>query len=162
MNDFNLNNDSILDQNLDATELVKRSKFLSVLCILSFIGNGIGIFQGLILWSMTGIFAKIFTGITQNLNNVPNIFNYISWAALIFIISSITCLAGALLMWKLKKIGFFLYLLGEVAPTITIFLFFASLDFPGSTMVGLTNSLTMSIFPIAFIVMYSINYKHLS
>ena len=75
----------------------------------------------------------------------------------------IICLIGVLMMWKLKKTGYFIYIIGEIAPPVV------SLAFAGhSGLGGLFESFYMFsmiigfLFPIAFIIMYGMNLKHMS
>ena len=65
-------------------------------------------------------------------------------------------------MWKLKKMGFYIYLVGEIAPLVITFatIGFASMfSFGGGIMAIMTAF--MSIFPILFIILYAINLKHM-
>jgi hypothetical protein len=69
------------------------------------------------------------------------------------IISSIGCLVGAILMWKLKKIGFYIYTFFQTCSMIFPILFPM---LPGTLFM---TFLGLSI-PLAFIVMYALNLKH--
>jgi len=61
------------------------------------------------------------------------------------------------MMWKLKKTGFYIYVIGEIAPVILPFVLFGGFGVLG------TMALVMGlIFPIAFIIMYALNLKHMS
>lgn len=146
-----------------------RPTFLTVLCILSFIGNGLGIFQGLFMWTMSGFYAKLFSGLSKNLNTgqnemniVERVLNGLSWWAISIIVGSLVCLAGAILMWKLKKSGYFLYIFGQLLPLLGVLFFFLG-SIPGPSNGGsMIFVLFSSIFPIAFIVMFGLNQKHLN
>jgi hypothetical protein len=79
----------------------KRPGFLTVLCILTFIGSGLGVLGsilGLIGSSALGMFAPQGTMVVQ----------------LISLASAALCLFGAIKMWGLAKQGFMLYLMGGV------------------------------------------------
>jgi hypothetical protein len=79
----------------------KRPGFLTVLCILTFIGSGLGVLGsilGLIGSSALGMFAPQGTMVVQ----------------LIGLASAALCLFGAIKMWGLAKQGFMLYLMGGV------------------------------------------------
>lgn len=146
-----------------------RPTFLSVLCILSFIGNGLGIIQGLFLWMMSGFYARLFSGLSKSLNTgqnemniVEKVLNGLSWWAISIIVGSLVCLAGAILMWKLKKSGYFLYIFGQLLPLLGVLFFFLG-SIPGPSNGGsMIFVLFSSIFPIAFIVMFGLNQKHLN
>jgi hypothetical protein len=113
-----------------------RPTFLTVLCILSFIGCGLAVL---------GSFATI-TKLTGILG----------------LVAALVCLYGVIQMWKLKKMGFWIYLVGEIAPIIitAVTVGVAGLfTFAGgftAIMIGLG-----SIFTIAFIIMYALNLKHM-
>lgn len=146
----------------------ERPTFLTVLCILSFIGNGLGLFQGAMGLLMVGIWSQMFKALSRSGKGlgpaeaeVQNVFNSITWFSLMFIVASVLCLVGAILMWKLKKSGFILYVLGQGLPVLgTLFLF--GFMFSGPTVgFGVMISIFSAIFPIAFVIMYGLNLKHL-
>ena len=115
-----------------------RPAFLTVLCILSYIGCGLAIISSLLQLSTSILIAVL------------------SLAA------SLICLLGVIQMWKLKKMGFYIYLVGEIAPLVITFatIGFASMfSFEGGIMALMTAF--MSIFPILFIILYAINLKHM-
>lgn len=146
-----------------------RPTFLTVICILAFIGNGLGIFQGLIGMAMVGMYRRIFSTINalgQQSGNplgfdIDSIFNAYNWFAILLIFGSLLALTGSILMWKLKKIGFPFYVIGQILPIAGIFLF-ASTIFNGP-FIGFSILMTFmsTLFPIAFMIMFAINIKHL-
>jgi hypothetical protein len=146
----------------------ERPTFLTVLCILSFIGNGLGLFQGAMGLLMVGIWSQMFNALNRNgakmgqaQVEVQNVFNSITWFSLMFIVASVLCLVGAILMWKLKKSGFILYVLGQCLPVLgTLFLFGFMFSGPAVGF-GVMVSIFSAIFPIAFVIMYGLNLKHL-
>jgi hypothetical protein len=146
----------------------ERPTFLTVICVLSFIGNGLGLFQGTMGLLMVGIWNQMFKalsksskGMGQAQAEVENIFNSITWFSMMFIVASALCLVGAILMWKLKKSGFILYVLGQCLPVLgTLFLFGFMFSGPAVGF-GVMISIFSAIFPIAFVIMYGLNLKHL-
>lgn len=146
----------------------ERPTFLTVLCVLSFIGNGLGFFQGAMGLLMVGIWGQMFKALNRNgakmgqaQVEVQNVFNSITWFSLMFIVASVLCLVGAILMWKLKKSGFILYVLGQCLPVLgTLFLFGFMFSGPAVGF-GVMISIFSAIFPIAFVIMYGLNLKHL-
>jgi hypothetical protein len=70
------------------------------------------------------------------------------------LISIALCTYGALEMRKLKKQGYYMWLAGEVLPWISMFIFVGT-SFLSTFMVWFL------IFPIIFIVLYTIQRKHL-
>ncbi len=121
----------------------KRPVFLTVLCILTFIGSGLGLLSSLLmiagvgaLSSYLGSFGGIAAGGTA----------YFGVSALL----AAGSLFGAIMMWKLKKTGFYLYvaanIIAAILPMVWLGSAFAILGF---------------IWPVIFIVLYAINLKHL-
>lgn len=66
------------------------------------------------------------------------------------------CIVGAVQMRKFKKMGFYIYLIGELLPIITGALFIGLGTFGGF---GLVSAL---LFPAVFIILYATQLKHLS
>lgn len=172
MNDLDEQLGLIDDQStISGTNLQKntRPSFLTVICILAFIGNGLGIFQGLIGLAMVEMYRKIFASFNAigqqagmpGFIDINAIFNAYSWFAILIIVGSLLALTGSILMWKLKKIGFPFYLIGQILPVVGIFLF-ASAMFDGP-FIGFSILMTFmsTLFPIAFIIMFAVNIKHL-
>jgi len=157
-----------IEQAQQVVKKEERPTFLTVLCVLSFIGNGLGLFQGAMGLLMVGIWSQMFKalnrsskGMGQAQVEVENVFNSITWFSLMFIVASVLCLIGAILMWKLKKSGFVLYVLGQCLPVIgTLFLFGFMFSGPAVGF-GVLISIFSTIFPIAFVIMYGLNLKHL-
>ena len=73
---------------------------------------------------------------------------------IIGLIAIALCAYGALQMRKLKKEGYFLWLVGEILPFISAAIFMPALF---STMF-----IYFSIFPLIFIILYTIQRKHLT
>ena len=68
------------------------------------------------------------------------------------------------MMMKLKKTGFFLYLVGELLPLIYTFLVLGGLGAMSIPMLGeavIVVYLIALVIPLAFIVMYGLNLKHM-
>lgn len=127
--------------NVEATG--KRPGFLTVLCILSFIGSGLGILSMLLLIVGAG-------AILSFLGSMGGAEGAGSMAYLVgSLILSLATLFGAIQMWKLKKMGFFIYtgasVIGIILPIV----------FTGFSVFTL-------VINAAFIVMYYLNLKHMS
>lgn len=71
------------------------------------------------------------------------------------ILASILTLLGAIMMWKLRKIGFWVYVLGTVIGIVAPLLIF-----PGN-IIAVVFSVALSLIGIIFIVLYAINKKQL-
>lgn len=150
-------------QNLNPLgETKKRPQFLTVLCILSFVGIGIALIGGvynLMTFNSTIALMQSTSGFFGGeLGNAIDML--IKWGQTVYIINivaSLVCLVGVLMMWGMKKTGFYIYIIGEIAPAIASFALLGGFG-PLGTM-AMVGGL---IFPIAFIVMYGINLKHMS
>ena len=72
-------------------------------------------------------------------------------------------------MWKLKRMGFYIYLIGELLPYATAgFTKALSTMYASASMAGENGALAINIFigcmivfDITFIVLYAVNLKHL-
>ncbi len=147
-------------------ELPKRPQFLTVLCILTFIGSGLSFIGA--LWGYFSIKASekflhnitssddhahgMISGMQETMmkaveNAVPNM--------VIGIVCALICLYGAILMWKLKRNGFFIYTVGEITPAISAFFL------GGDGLIGGTGAVLGLLLAIVWIVLYAINFKHL-
>jgi hypothetical protein len=148
-----------------------RPGFLTVLCILSFVGIAFVVISALfnlfsynspasrnVLDQMGPLVNSVVQGIDFErmiyLSQIREIIN---------IVAALICLAGVIMMWKLKKIGYFIYLVGEVAPIITsVVLFFNFSSNPFISLVFWIGNALAFVFSAAFIIMYGVNLKHMS
>jgi hypothetical protein len=113
-----------------------RPGFLTVLCILSYIGCGLAIL-----------------GVISTITTLPGILN---------LVATLICLWGVIQMWQLKKMGFYIYLVGEIAPLV---ISIATIGFAGMfNFAGGLMALAMAfgfLFSVIFILLYALNLKHL-
>lgn len=149
-----------------------RPQFLTVLCILSYIGSGlwallslVGIFASGTIMGMLGMGAASAmeqadtTGMSQeqidaiqSMQSAGGGFMAMlsSYLIIIFIVSLILAglsLFGVIKMWKLKKSGFWMYAIVNGVLAI----------------LGLiSGGIFGAVVGIAFIVMYGLNLKHMS
>jgi hypothetical protein len=167
------------------TSVVKKKKrptFLLVLCILTFVASGFGVIMGLV--NLTGVndvesamrnasvgadpFSQSFLdGIDiEGMQKIQDLVNILS------LVASVLCLAGALIMFNLKKLGFVPYVLGQAAAIYSAYLsvgLFQKMSdaFPVQAMGDMMSmmggfTLVFSIIiAIGFIIMYGVNLKHL-
>ncbi|MCR9173961.1 MAG: hypothetical protein NXI10_15765 [bacterium] len=154
-----------MSETLDNTiEQQKRPTFLTVLCILTFIGSGWGIISAL---AFQEPLMKEYAG-------------YYYWVMLLL---NVGTLFGAIQMWQMKKIGLYIWTASEVISLILMWVVIkgfvahltgdvdtgdSNLDSLVSTAANEAVASTMnfalilgSIFPAAFIIMYWLNAKHL-
>lgn len=145
--------------------------FLKVLCILTFVGAGMGI-----LGSIYNIFMNDFTIRTLEAQANSPFGGFVDYSAyietlkkwgliagMLNLLASALCLTGALMMWKLRKTGFFIYLAGQIIPFIVLYGLLGGAPAMGGMFSGLAaaGQVLGFIFPVAFIVMYAANLKHL-
>lgn len=150
-----------------AVEGKKRPTFLTVLIILTFIG---------VAWAVIGNLISLFTASAaqalaggameasgmEGMENIPGmkeaiaLLKYGKILAIIGIVAALICLAGALMMWKLKKSGFFIYLIGEWAPVV------ATIILIGFSFTGGIMAILGMIFPLIMTILYGVNLKHMS
>jgi hypothetical protein len=75
--------------------------------------------------------------------------------AIVEILANALCLFGVIMMWKLKKTGYFMYVFAQLASIVTPIVLIGFGGVFGGIMI------IAAIFPIAFIVMYGLNLKHM-
>jgi len=128
-----------MEEQNEQTTTNQRPTFLTVLCILTFIGSGLGVLfslLGVLGVGATGSFLSSYTGTTVSASSGM-------LKPILILLFSAASIYGALMMWNLKRIGFYIY----VAAQILIVAF-------GFTWVGL-------FFSVLFIFLYGLNLKHL-
>ena len=158
------------EQDINPLPVVKkRPEFLSVLCILSFAGIGFSFFGALINIFFNGA-GKSFMMLHQHnsifgsiIDNQDAYYHMLYITGIAGAIAALVCLAGVLLMWNLKKAGYFIYIIGEIAPPIVSIAFAGRSGFGGLFESFFMFSLLIGfLFPIAFIILYAVNLKHMS
>lgn len=149
------------------TEASKRPQFLTVLCILTYIGVGIGIIGSIGAWWGMRFLSNTMEQNGGDFEGIPGMddpakveqtmaaMKYSNVMLISGILCSLICLVGALQMWKQKKMGFYIYLTGEITPLIVSLVCIGASSLLGWGILGV-------IFPAIFIILYSLNFKHLS
>jgi hypothetical protein len=144
---------------MEETNVTTRPAFLTVLCILTWVGSGLGLIGGLFGLMSSSVLDGADFG-NSALNASIESAKMIQYASLVCIV---LCIIGSVMMWQMKKVGFFIYLVGELAPLALSFIVLGSLASAGGAMGGFAAAAgaIAAIFPIAFVVMYAVNLKHL-
>lgn len=143
---------------------------LNVLTILTFIGCGISYLGTLFSYFTSteeqiakireqqenleggGFAGKFMEGSMEVLQKSYDYKNLLLASGLIF---TTLCLIGAIRMRKLRKSGYFIYVVGELAPiVIAIGLF-------GSSFFGAISVVFSAIFAVLFVILYSTQLKYL-
>jgi hypothetical protein len=150
----------------DLAPLPDRPQFLKVLCILSFVACGLFILiyyigsmaMGMSEETISGVWDKVIESQPQLESvNPVDFFHEVGKLCLYNLLTNIASLVGVILMWRLNKIGFVIYIIAELATN------FMGLDM---NVEGADKSSLSMIFSIAvdlvFIVMYALNLKYMN
>ena len=155
--------------NMEAAVPAKRPTFLTVLCILSFVGIGISLIGGIMnyfTYSALAASGDMFNNMgaegeqmNQAMNAMSDMlgmdYGKMATSAIIQALLNIPLLIGVLMMWKQKKTGYYVYAAFEIIqPLIPLFL--------GLGLAGGIMAVVGLIFAILFIVLYGVNLKHMS
>ncbi len=141
------------EESVDSLEVQlknKRSILLLVICILTWIGS---------LYSLVIILLSL------AVSDFFKAFQHVSAESGVYffgfgILSPLLCSVGAFFMFRLKRWGFWIYLLGEFPPVVySIYTMLALTKSFGS---GIFFGLLANLFPIAFIIMYAIEMGKLN
>ncbi len=154
----------------------ERPGLLTTIAILSFIGLGYRIFSGLIsaaMGTVTSLVAPFFRDIFEgevDLDNVPDGIRELiekgldiaakamenaSAMSLTIVLLSIVALFGVIMMWQLKKNGFYIY------TAARLFILFVPVIFLGFNFFTLLSISMGIVFAVVFIVLYGINLKYM-
>ena len=155
-----------------------RPTFLTVLCILTFIGSGWGIVSGIITYATAASKAKEMvvtqqksaedlkkndqkgegSGIAQKMVSSMSVFTEgnLKKAGIAGMVSALLCLAGAFMMWKLNKNGYYIYILGTLAGIASPFMIYGS-----DNIISIMSSIMVGFVGIVFVILYGVNLKYM-
>ena len=125
----------------------KRPQLLTILCILTFIGSGMGVigyFAVSVYFEASINMLKVFYSDmpeTAIILGAPREFFIIS-----FVLSALSVI-GAMFMWNLRKIGFHIYTLAQLVYLVVPYLYFG----------GDTNPMLNIILTALFVYLYARN-----
>lgn len=158
------NNTIDFEEQNGATE---RPKFLTVLCILTFVGSGLTIISSLMsltVFTPAKLYATMEANAVKLKSTIPPFAEYVEWtnySNIVSILCGVLGLVGGILMFKQLKSGFYLYALSWVAAIVMQVVAFEHVS----------DSFTRNLFPIivalnilfmaAFVIMYGVNLKHM-
>lgn len=152
-----------------------RPTFITVLCILTFIGSGWGVISESIKYSTANSQAEIISRVKEKASSdlqkngrsdnrsqfaekMVSSFNMtpenIKQGALSNAAAAVLCLAGAFMMWRLKKTGFYLYLAGTLVGIISPFVIFG-----GSNFMAIISSVIIGFIGLIFVILYGVNLR---
>jgi len=121
------------------TEVKKRPGFLTALCILTYIGSGLSLLFGILFIVAAAYIASLLSGIP----GMESMGGDNTMMVIVGVLLSAASIVGAAMMWKLKKMGFYIYAAAQVIALVI-----------GFSVMGL-------IFTALFIVLYYLNFKHM-
>lgn len=157
-------NDELLDSGTEMQR--KRPVFLLVLCILTFVGAGLGllgaIFSVFTMSQTEEVYSQMNSFGTDIGIDFRESYKWTKIANYANLVGNALCLTGALFMFQLKKIGFYVYIPGQMLPLIGAYLAMNSM-FTGGLFagIGMVSMVFNTMIAIAFIVMYGLNLKHM-
>lgn len=157
------------------TAMHVRPAFLTVLCVLTFIGSSWGIISGTFSY-LTADTASELTKVsmqdTQDKLNAAGgsklaekimadaqastTSENLKKVGLTSIVASVLTLLGAILMFGLKKAGFWLYLLGTIISIVMPIVIYGAGNF-----VSMITVIIAAATGIVFVILYGLNLKHL-
>ena len=158
------------ETNTVAAMPAKRPTFITVLCILSFVGIAFSLIGGIMNYftysamaSSGDMFGAMKSAAGEQMGQAMNAmadamgmdYGKMAMNAIVVGLLNIPILVGALLMWKQKKMGFYIYAVFELIQCIMPFILV------GGLMAGIMGT-AMAIFAVVFIVLYGVNLKHMS
>lgn len=141
---------------------------LNTLTILTFIGCGLGYIGSVLGYVFTNNASDKVDKMVQAGTSQAQIDTFLKTAEnrnLLLIsglIFTTLCLIGALQMRKWKKSGYYLYVIGEIAPLVLSFGLLGTLSGGGSGPFAAIGMVIGLAIPIVFVILYSTQLKHLS
>ena len=154
-----------------------RPVFLTIICILSYVGLGMNILNGLIgafFGRVTLLFAPFMKSLMEeeiDLDHLPEGFRrlaensrsvvqkameYATTMSLLAVVLYVIALFGVINMWQLKKTGFYLYTGAKIFILLIPFMFL------GFNFFSYLAFAINGFFVLLFIILYAVNLKHMN
>lgn len=145
----------------------KRTQFLTVLCVLSFIGIGWGLASGLMNFNKDADeeMAKVQESMEQMgdsemmgkiMEGTMTMLEHQRELTIMGLICSAIALLGVIMMWQLKKKGFWIYTVAQALSLVGVFIILG-VNFMSLMTIGIGG-----FFSILFVILYAVNLKHMS
>ncbi len=157
-----------------------RSTFLTVLCVLTFIGSAYGIYQGITTIVSSGKMSEMMKNTVNNekqaeqrkqmeakndkgskfglkmMDSVKEMSDEkkLKQAGVVAIIGNLLTLGGAILMWRLNRVGFFVYLAGIVTWVGAPIVIYG----PGAFLPMVIAAFSFFV-GLLFVILYAMNLK---
>lgn len=151
----------------DQQQRNSRPVFLTVLCILSFIGSGLGLLSGIsssFIFPPRQLYKQMIEASEVTGGILPPFEEFVQWSQYNTIVSTVAALIGliaAVMMWKLIKSGYFLYIFSWVATIVMSIISVPHIA--DSVTIGFTwiAVIINIVIMAAFVIMYGVNLKHM-
>src|SRR5262249_28708284 len=156
---------------LAGQEPKKMPETIKVVSVLTFIGSGLAIIFGLWGFSQAKASYDRYMENRDKMDQMPSFLKNMMGPhpeeylrnnldnrlpiLLITVVGAILCIYGAMMMRQLKKAGFGIYVIGELLPFLSIFLF---IGLGNSGMGGLIFGCVIAL---VFILLYASQLKHM-
>jgi hypothetical protein len=130
---------------------VTRPNLLTILCILTFINGGLTLISSIFVGAFFEQFVAIATDFATRFK-LPGLEMITEGRPLFFFVNAVlyaVSVAGAILMWQLKKIGFHIYTTAQILLILSPMYFF---HLPGPSIFDIILSGT-------FVILYSTHLK---
>lgn len=150
----------------NTTPQIERPDFLKIICILSFVATGLMI----LIYSLGSItlamgestIEEIWPQVVKSNPQFEDVdglefFHSVGLYCVYALIANIFSLIGVIMMWRLEKMGFYIYVVAELVTN------FFSLNINTGDVSPSYFGLVFSILlDLVFIVMYFVNLKHMN
>ena len=159
-----------------------RSTFLTVLCVLTFIGSAYGLYQGVTSITNAKKMANMVSAKNdpqkqeeqrkklQGQNDKGSKFalkmmdsvkeftneNKIRQSGIFAIVANLLTLGGALLMWRLNRTGFYLYVAGIITWVVSPFVIYGS-----GVFIAMLGAAFAFFIGLLFIILYAMNLNYM-
>ena len=147
------------------TETPERPDFLKIICILSFVGCGLMIlglsFGSLCLALPQSTVDEIWPQVVQSNPTLEEIdglefFRQLGWMCVYGLFANIFSLIGVIMMWRLEKVGFYIYAAAELIGN------FVGMGFDmGQQQKSYGGTIFFIVIDLVFIGMYFVNLKYM-
>ena len=151
MTDLNQSLDQTKDAlNLEDKDMKKLPQMLNVLTILTYIGCGLGVLFILLGFLGVGLLSSLTSKSVQGAEVASTVAKYATISLVLSLVGIALCFFGAMKMRNLQKVGFYLYVAGQLVPIIFTF-----------ATAGVTFGVMGVIIPLVFIILYATQLKFL-
>jgi hypothetical protein len=136
--------------NLEDKDMKKLPQMLNILTILTYIGCGLGLLFILLGFLGVGFLSSLVPKSSEGAEIASTVSKYATLSLIVSLVGIALCFFGAMKMRNLQKLGFYLYVAGQIIPIIFTF-----------ATTGVSFGVMAVIVPVAFIVLYATQLKFL-